>query len=149
MASAHAWPFDQPRNCAVFTTRQVLEGAEPILHVTHDSDDHGWQFLGGEAREDQLAARNVAWTSESRILLQLLELFAQARAEAVSPNTRRRPSPNRHTAFYGTGPETRRRPDGGASSLEPAPLRASSSWPGGISPPGGLSLAFGIVFRAL
>jgi hypothetical protein len=35
-----------------FTTRQVIEGAEPILHVTHDFDDHGWQFLGGDAREE-------------------------------------------------------------------------------------------------
>src|SRR2546421_10221092 len=40
------WPFDQPRNCAVFTIRQILERTEPILHVTHDSEDHGWQFLG-------------------------------------------------------------------------------------------------------
>jgi hypothetical protein len=30
----------------VFTTQQVLERTEPILHVTHDSDDDGWQFLG-------------------------------------------------------------------------------------------------------
>jgi len=52
MVSADSWPFDQPRNCAVFTTRQILEGTEPILHVTHDSDDHGWQFLGREAREE-------------------------------------------------------------------------------------------------
>lgn len=40
------WPFDQPRNCAVFTMRQVLEGSEPILLVSHDADDHGWQFIG-------------------------------------------------------------------------------------------------------
>jgi len=40
------WPFDQPRNCATFTMRQVLEGAESILRVTHDEDDHGWQFIG-------------------------------------------------------------------------------------------------------
>jgi hypothetical protein len=46
MASVDAWPFDQPRDCAVLTTRQVLEREEPILHVTHDSDDHGWQFIG-------------------------------------------------------------------------------------------------------
>ena len=48
--SVDPWPFDQPRDCAVFTTRQVLERTEPILHVTHDSDDHGWQFLGRDAR---------------------------------------------------------------------------------------------------
>lgn len=26
--------------------RQVLDGFEPILMVTHDMDDHGWQFIG-------------------------------------------------------------------------------------------------------
>lgn len=41
-----AWPFDQPRNCAVITMRQVLDGSEPILLVSHDADDHGWQFIG-------------------------------------------------------------------------------------------------------
>jgi hypothetical protein len=41
-----SWPFDQPRNCATFTTRQVLKRAEPILLVSHDADDHGWQFIG-------------------------------------------------------------------------------------------------------
>jgi len=52
MVSADPWPFDQPRNCAVFTTRQVLEREESILHVTHDSDDHAWQFHGSEARAE-------------------------------------------------------------------------------------------------
>ena len=40
------WPFDQPRNCATITTRQILDGLEPIVLVSHDEDDHGWQFLG-------------------------------------------------------------------------------------------------------
>ena len=40
------WPFDQPRNCATFTMRQVLDGSEPILSVSHDEDDHAWQFIG-------------------------------------------------------------------------------------------------------
>jgi hypothetical protein len=40
------WPFDQPRNCATFTMRQVMDGSEPILLVSHDQDDHGWQFIG-------------------------------------------------------------------------------------------------------
>jgi len=39
-----SWPFDQPPNCAVFTTRHVLRDGEPITHVFHDADDHGWQF---------------------------------------------------------------------------------------------------------
>jgi hypothetical protein len=40
------WPFEQPSNCGVLTTRQVLEGLEPILLVSDDADDHGWQFIG-------------------------------------------------------------------------------------------------------
>jgi hypothetical protein len=39
------WPFDQPRNCAVISLRQIVFGNAPILHVVHDEDDHGWQFL--------------------------------------------------------------------------------------------------------
>jgi hypothetical protein len=45
------WPFDQPPNCAVITLRQISRGSEPILHVNHNAEDHGWQFLGwGDAR---------------------------------------------------------------------------------------------------
>jgi hypothetical protein len=43
------WPFDQPENCAVFTTTQVLKEGYDIVHVSHDAEDHGWQFhYGGE-----------------------------------------------------------------------------------------------------
>lgn len=45
------WPFDQPPNCSVISIRQIADGDEPILHVTHDAEDHGWQFLGwGDAQ---------------------------------------------------------------------------------------------------
>jgi hypothetical protein len=44
--SIKTWPFDQPRNCATITMRQVLDGSEPILLVSHDADDHAWQFIG-------------------------------------------------------------------------------------------------------
>lgn len=40
------WPFDQLPNTAAITVRSVLEG-DPVLHVSHDEDDHGWQFLDG------------------------------------------------------------------------------------------------------
>lgn len=46
MSTPDDWPFDQPRNCAVITTRQVMNQIEPILAVYHDEDDHGWQFIG-------------------------------------------------------------------------------------------------------
>lgn len=41
---AEAWPFDQPENCAVFTTTHVLKEGRDIVRVFHDADDHGWQF---------------------------------------------------------------------------------------------------------
>lgn len=41
------WLFDDPPNLAVITTYHVFEGA-PILYVSHDEDDGGWQFLTGE-----------------------------------------------------------------------------------------------------
>ena len=40
----NAWPFDQPENCAVFTTTHVMKGGRDIIYVFHDEDDHGWQF---------------------------------------------------------------------------------------------------------
>ncbi len=50
------WPFDQPPNCAVFTLRRIAEGFDPILFVSHDLDDHGWQFLGLDGGPFQEAA---------------------------------------------------------------------------------------------
>jgi hypothetical protein len=42
-----AWPFDDAPNTACITTRFVLEDGAPILLVTHDEGDGGWQFLCG------------------------------------------------------------------------------------------------------
>jgi|ERR1044071_1461736 hypothetical protein len=75
MVSARPWPFDQPRNCAVFTTRQVLECEEPILHVTHDVDDHGWQFLGSDARAEDVTIISLEEAVElDPSILQLADL---------------------------------------------------------------------------
>ena len=41
------WPFDQTPNTAAITVRSILEGA-PVLYVSHDADDDGWQFLDGQ-----------------------------------------------------------------------------------------------------
>ena len=46
MADEQDWPFDQPPDAAAITVRAVLDGA-PILLVSHDADDDGWQFLDG------------------------------------------------------------------------------------------------------
>lgn len=42
------WPFDQPKNCATYSLRQIFKEGKPILYVSHDEDDPGWQFLSGE-----------------------------------------------------------------------------------------------------
>ena len=41
------WPFDNLPNVAVITTRQVTKDNAPILLVSHDEEDGGWQFLPG------------------------------------------------------------------------------------------------------
>ncbi|SFP24782.1 hypothetical protein [Variovorax sp. 770b2] len=45
------WPFDQPRNCATVFSKSVLNRSRPILLVSHDEDDHGWQFLDGVSED--------------------------------------------------------------------------------------------------
>ena len=39
MSTTQKWPFDQPRSCAVLTVRQILDGSQPVLHVTHDTQE--------------------------------------------------------------------------------------------------------------
>ncbi|WP_440225653.1 hypothetical protein ACQQ2N_10425 [Dokdonella sp. MW10] len=49
MSHSHSflsWPFDLAINTAVFTTRQAMEGLEPVREVYHDRDGD-WQFLCG------------------------------------------------------------------------------------------------------
>ena len=54
--STATWPFDQPPNCAVLTVRPIAFCGAPILLVSHDAHDHGWQFLGsGDADPSQAA----------------------------------------------------------------------------------------------
>ena len=38
------WPFSDPPNVAVITTRSIAEDRAWIAHVSHDADDGGWQF---------------------------------------------------------------------------------------------------------
>ena len=50
---AEDWRFAEPENMAVISLRQIVREGEPILHVTHDIEDDGWQFLGaGDAHPD-------------------------------------------------------------------------------------------------
>lgn len=95
---ADDWPFDQPRNCAVITLRQIADGSEPILRVTHDKDDHGWQFLGrGGAREEDasvVALSGIVALDAS--VLGVADIPPGWRAWRTSPedNWMREPDPN-------------------------------------------------------
>jgi hypothetical protein len=51
MKTEQSWPFDQARNVAATTTRQVLDG-KPILHVVHYGDDNSWAFTCGTTNEE-------------------------------------------------------------------------------------------------
>jgi hypothetical protein len=42
------WPFDDPPNVAVFTTKSIAFGGQSVLLVTHDKEDGAWQFLPRE-----------------------------------------------------------------------------------------------------
>ena len=56
-----SWPFDQQPNVAAFTLKRIIwsiEGAPPapVLFVSHDKDDHAWQFLDGNEADTADAA---------------------------------------------------------------------------------------------
>ena len=56
------WPFDQPPNCAVISLRQIVRDGAPVLRVSHDLDDHGWQFLDGSGPVTEANAMLVAFS---------------------------------------------------------------------------------------
>jgi hypothetical protein len=91
------WPFDQPRNCATFTTRQVVEGLEPILLVSHDAEDHGWQFIGSS--DGTMANALIVCLAEivkrDSTVLEVADLLPgwQATRESVGGDWTRRESP--------------------------------------------------------
>jgi hypothetical protein len=65
------WPFQDPENVAVFTTRSIVKKKKPILYVSHDDDDGAWQFHDG-AKPDPTQA----------IILTLREIVALDRSVA-------------------------------------------------------------------
>jgi hypothetical protein len=45
--------FNEKRNVAVFTVKQIFKERKPILYVCHDEEDEAWQFLPGELVEEK------------------------------------------------------------------------------------------------
>ena len=50
--SENEWPFDQEKNVAAVTTKQVVDQGLPILLVIHYEDDHSWAFLCDTTEEE-------------------------------------------------------------------------------------------------
>jgi hypothetical protein len=46
-AAGENWPFADPKNTAVISTKQVIFEGQDICFVSHDAEDGAWQFLDG------------------------------------------------------------------------------------------------------
>jgi hypothetical protein len=71
-----AWPFNDPPNLAVITLRRITRKGAPILLVSHDKEDGGWQFLDGQevAEEDASVVSLLYITRIDPSILQLTDL---------------------------------------------------------------------------
>ena len=69
------YQFQEPENTACFTCDHVVNGTHPILFVTHDSDDGGWQFLCGTENHDESNARILGLKEITEIDPTLNQLF--------------------------------------------------------------------------
>ena len=61
------WPFSDPPNLAVYTSKAILEGKDWIHYVTHDLDDGSWQFHGYSGPTDEKDAKLVGLNTIVRI----------------------------------------------------------------------------------
>jgi hypothetical protein len=77
--------------------RQVMDGSEPILLVSHDEDDHSWQFIGSSdasmADAMLVALEEVVKVDPTVLEVADLEPGWQAVREAVGGSWSRRVHP--------------------------------------------------------
>jgi hypothetical protein len=105
------WLFDQTPTTATIVSKSIIEDEHPILFVTHDEDDHGWQFLDGSDPPSEpmlVCLSHPVWT---RRWLSLAT-FRQAGALGVIALTSHGP-----VAHWATRPN---------NSFKPKPLRGSA-----------------------
>ncbi|MGW8192386.1 hypothetical protein [Sphingomonas hankookensis] len=58
------WPFADPPDVAVFTTRAIVEDGAWIASISHDAEDGAWQFHdAGAGSADMAEARVVSLLS--------------------------------------------------------------------------------------
>ena len=84
------WPFNDPPDVAVYTTRPIAEGKEPILYVSHDADDGARQFHAGG--DQPVSAKHAVIVSLKTItdldpsILELADLPLGWQAHRTAPN---------------------------------------------------------------
>jgi len=84
------WPFEDPPNVAVFTTKTIAARQQPVLLVSHDDDDGAWQFLPREGAGEEKDAAVVSLRSmieRDGTLAQLADLPLGWRAWRESPDS--------------------------------------------------------------
>ena len=54
------FPFDEPKNVAVFTCKHILEDGVDICYISHDEEDGCWQFLCGSNDHIESDARIIS-----------------------------------------------------------------------------------------
>lgn len=85
------WPFADPPNVAVFTTRAIVEEGAWIAHVSHDEEDGAWQFHDvGPAAADLADAQIVSLRSmveRDPTLGNVLDLPLGGRASRETPDS--------------------------------------------------------------
>ena len=73
----------------MITLRSIVFGGAPILRVSKDADDHGWQFLGGA--DADMADASVVLLEEivkrNPSVLQVADLPPGWRAWRMSPSS--------------------------------------------------------------
>ncbi|MDI1429921.1 hypothetical protein [Polyangium sorediatum] len=57
------WPFADPPNVAVFTSKRILSGEAWIAYVSHDEDDGAWQFHASNGAAPEAEAAVVSLRS--------------------------------------------------------------------------------------
>ena len=81
-----SWPFDEPPDVAAFTVRQVIEGGEPILLVSHDEPDGAWQFISGRRPAEgdaRIVAPREIWRRDRRSAISSIFLLAGSRGDKI------------------------------------------------------------------
>ena len=82
------WKFKEPKNQAVYSLRRIIDSNEPILHVSHNSDDGAWQFLGWETPrvEDGVKVCLEHVVAKDPSIIELADLPLGWHAWRVSPS---------------------------------------------------------------